>query len=150
MPASRIQKQEWDRVKDAFNDLYYVRGLPLHKEGDGESVQRILQAEYNFTARWVEAFEALARSPDKSESHSRSQYDAHVKSLAQPKNLKKAEWRVIHGKLRELLELGIEARVTLSGKRLSTHQLRRSRRHAFSGHDTSHASSSDSKSSSIS
>jgi hypothetical protein len=51
MPASRIQKQEWDRVKDEFNDLYYVRGLPLYKEGDGESVQRILQAEYNFTAR---------------------------------------------------------------------------------------------------
>jgi hypothetical protein len=51
MPASRIPKQEWDRVKDAFNDLYYVRGLPLHKEGDGESVQSILQAEYNFTAR---------------------------------------------------------------------------------------------------
>jgi hypothetical protein len=51
MPASRIPKREWDRIEDAFNDLYYVRGLPLHKEGDGKSVQSVLKEEYNFTAR---------------------------------------------------------------------------------------------------
>lgn len=46
-------------------------------------------------------------------------------------------------KLSELLAMKIETRVKLSGKVLSKEQLQRSKRHAFSGHEHSHPSSSD-------
>jgi hypothetical protein len=49
--ARRISKQEWDKNKDSIHDLYHIRGLPLYKKDEGDSVQRIMQKEYNFTAR---------------------------------------------------------------------------------------------------
>lgn len=81
------------------------------------------------------------------ETISRAQLEAYVKSLDQPKNLKKEEWRVVHTKLNQLRALNIETRVKLSGKVLSKAQLQRSKRHAFSGLEHSHIASSDGMSS---
>ncbi|RDW57819.1 hypothetical protein BP5796_12620 [Coleophoma crateriformis] len=114
--AKKISKQEWDAHKDTILDLYHVRNLPLCKSDKGESVQSILETEHSFIA-------------------SRNQLDAYVRSLERPKRLKKGEWRAVHTKLDELLALGIEARVKLSGEVLSKERLQRSKRHAFLGHE---------------
>jgi len=50
VPAKKISKQEWELNKPTILNLYHVRGLPLYKKGEGESVQRIMQS-HGFTAR---------------------------------------------------------------------------------------------------
>ncbi|RDW58652.1 hypothetical protein BP6252_13128 [Coleophoma cylindrospora] len=114
--AKKISKQEWDAHKDTILDLYHVRNLPLCKNEKSESVQSILETEHNFIA-------------------SRNQLDAYVRSLERPKRLKKEEWRAVYTKLDELLAMGVEARVTLSGEVLGKERLQRSKRHAFHGHE---------------
>ncbi|KAF8856666.1 ankyrin [Acephala macrosclerotiorum] len=111
-PARKISKQEWKRHDATIHNLYHVRGLPLHSEKGGPSVQQIMRDQHQFSA-------------------SLSQYEAYFRKRDQPKNLKKEEWRAVHDKLSELSAMNIEARVKVSGHVLSRKRIERSRRHAF-------------------
>jgi hypothetical protein len=73
---------------------------------------------------------------------SRNQLEAYVKTLEQPKRLKKEEWRTVHTKLLQL-PAGTESRLRLSGQILTTEQVQRAKRHALRDFDSSHAASSN-------
>jgi hypothetical protein len=73
---------------------------------------------------------------------SRNQLEAYIKTLQQPKKLKKEEWRAVHTKLLEL-PAGTESRLRLSGQILTTDQVRRAKRHALRGFDSLHAAASN-------
>ncbi|KIN05391.1 hypothetical protein OIDMADRAFT_51203 [Oidiodendron maius Zn] len=113
-PRRKITQQEWDRHADTINDLYHVRGLPLHSEKGGQSVLQVMRDDHQFFA-----------SP--------AQYEAYFKKTGRPKNLKKHEWRAAFAKVDELATKGIETRVKVSGQVFSKKRLERSRRYALAG-----------------